>query len=112
MAQTFNGHSHRVLVAEDDDDTRSNLCDILELDGYVVSGVSTVAATLAHEHLAEFAAIILDRNLPDGTADDLLPQLNALSPNAICIIITGDADIDGTLTARASGCFGLYHQTR
>ena len=27
------------LIVEDDDDTRANLCDILELDGYRVEGV-------------------------------------------------------------------------
>ncbi|WP_182868161.1 ATP-binding protein [Rhodopirellula sp. JC639] len=93
----------QILVVEDDDDTRANLCDILELDGYSVSGVSTVAETLAHRNLDQFTTIILDRHLPDGTADDLLPRLNQLAPDAMCIVVTGDADLGGTITALREG---------
>ena len=39
--------SMTVLVAEDDKDTCANRCDILELDGYRVAAISTMAEALA-----------------------------------------------------------------
>ncbi len=45
----------------------------------------------------------MDRRLPDGTADALLPHLKQLAPEAAVIIMTGYADLDGTLTALRHG---------
>lgn len=94
---------YRVLVIEDDADTRTNLCDILELDGYLVATVGTAEATFRLDNLNEFAAIVLDRRLPDGTAAELLPQLRQAAPSAAIIIITGYADLDSTIAALRDG---------
>jgi signal transduction histidine kinase len=45
----------------------------------------------------------MDRKLPDGTADSLLPQIRQLAPEAAVIIITGHTDLDGTITALRQG---------
>jgi signal transduction histidine kinase len=95
--------SYRVLVIEDDTETRTNLCEILELDGYRVSSVGTAEETFCIENLNDFAAIILDRRLPDGTADELLPQLRQEAPSAAIIIVTGYADLDSTIAALRHG---------
>ena len=79
---------HRVLVVEDDADTRTNLCDILELDGFLVSSVGTAEEIFRIEDLNDFTAIILDRRLPDGTADELLPRLRQEAPSTAIIIIS------------------------
>jgi DNA-binding response OmpR family regulator len=65
----------RVLVVDDDPDTRANLCDILELDQHHVETAGTVAEVLARHDWARFDAVILDRKLPDGSAEELLPRL-------------------------------------
>lgn len=93
----------KVLAIEDDLDTRANLRDILELDGHYVESVATVAEAIARENWSQFSAIILDRCLPDGTADDLLPRLRLLAPEAAVIIVTGYADLDGTIAALREG---------
>ncbi len=90
-------------MIEDDADTRTNLCDILELDGYQVSSVGTAEETFCIEDLNDFTAIILDRRLPDGTADELLPRLRQEAPSAAIIIITGHADLDSTIAALRDG---------
>jgi hypothetical protein len=93
----------RILVIEDDRDTRENLCDILELDGYQVETASTIAAVSARDDLATFGAIILDRRLPDGTADEFLPQLKRQAPQASIIVVTGYGDLDGAIAALRAG---------
>lgn len=88
-----------VLVIEDDEDTRSNLCDILELDDHRVQAVGTARDALAHGGLADVEVILLDRRLPDAVAEDLLPRLQSAAPVADVIIVTGHADLDGAIAA-------------
>src|SRR5436190_6954528 len=99
----MNGHiSPVVLVVEDDADARNNLADILELDGYATRGAGTFAEALAAGDW-NLLAMILDRRLPDGTADEFLPRLRELAPEVPIIIITGYADIEGAIAALRQG---------
>jgi DNA-binding response OmpR family regulator len=91
--------SFTVLVVDDDADTRLNLCDILELDGHRVEGVGTASEALARDDWHRYGAIVLDRKLPDGTAEDLLPRLRRLAPDAAVVIVTGFADAPATISA-------------
>ena len=95
--------SHRVLIVEDDFETRAALSDVLESDGYDVEGVCTAKEALEHDDLGQYTAIILDRRLPDGNADSLLPELRELAPNTSVIIATGHADLDSTIAALRGG---------
>src|SRR5262249_4180295 len=92
-----------VLVIDDDADTRSNLTDILELDEYRVQTAGTAAEALARHTWSQLDAIILDRKLPDGSAEELLPRLRRLAPQASVIIVTGYADVQGAVGALRGG---------
>lgn len=93
----------RILAIEDDTDTLANMRDILELDGYQVDGASRVSEALHRSDWSQYSAILLDRRLPDGTAEDLLPRLVKLAPNAAVLVVTAHADLEGTLTALRHG---------
>jgi two-component system sensor kinase FixL len=93
----------RVLVVDDDADTRSNLCDILELDNFQVETAATAAEVLARTNWDGVSAILLDRRLPDGNAEELLPHLRQLAPEAAILIITGYADLQGAIAALRQG---------
>jgi two-component system, NtrC family, sensor histidine kinase HydH len=93
----------RVLVVDDDADTLANLRDILELDDWRVETAATAAEALAHGDWSGYTAVLLDRHLPDGTADDLLPRVRELAPDAALVIITGYADVDGAVSALRHG---------
>jgi signal transduction histidine kinase len=93
----------KVLSIEDDADTQANLCDLLELDGHRVEAARSVREVLARTNWPELSVVLLDRKLPDGSADALLPVLRRLAPDAAIIIVTGHADLDGTLTALRHG---------
>ncbi len=93
----------RVLIVEDDADTRANLCDILELDGYAVETAATAAEALGSRNWPDISAVMLDRKLPDGSAEDLLPRLKRLAPAAAIMIVTGYADLEGAITAIRQG---------
>jgi signal transduction histidine kinase len=93
----------RVLVIDDDADTQANLRDILELDAYEVATAGSAAEALAGTDWERTAAIILDRILPDGTAEDLLPRLKQLAPHADVLIVTGHSDLQGAIAALRQG---------
>ena len=97
------GQPLRVLVIEDDADTRANLADILELDGYEVDSAATASSAMQRDDWSAFFAIILDRRLPDGSAEELLPHLKREAPGATVVIVTGYADLDGAITAMRQG---------
>ena len=92
-----------ILVVDDDADTRANLRDILELDHHQVETAATVAEVLRRDDWSHFSAILLDRKLPDGTAEDLLPRLRALAPQASVLIVTGYSDLQGAIVALRQG---------
>jgi two-component system, LuxR family, sensor kinase FixL len=92
-----------VLVVDDDADTRSNLCDILELDHYHVETAGTAAEVLKRNDWTGVSAILLDRRLPDGNAEELLPRLRQLAPEAAILIVTGYADLQGAIAALRQG---------
>ncbi len=92
-----------ILVVEDDADASANVRDILELDGHRVRSAATAAEALSHPALAEFAAIVLDRKLPDATAETLLPALRSAAPGAAIVVVTGFADLHGAIAALRQG---------
>jgi PAS domain S-box-containing protein len=93
----------RVLVVEDDADTRANLCDILELDGHDFVAAATAAEALDRDDWPTYAAIVLDWKLPDASAETLLPKLRKLAPDAAVIVSTGVAGLEGAVVALRHG---------
>ena len=92
-----------ILVIEDDAHTRDNLRDILELDDHRVSTAGCAAEVLRRSDWTQLSAIILDRGLPDATAEQLMPRLKALAPYAEVIVVTGHSDIQGAIAALQHG---------
>ncbi len=88
-----------VLVIDDDPDTQANLRDILELDDYRVATAGSAAEALDRQDWSAFTAIILDRKLPDSSAEELLPRLRQRAPAAAIMIVTGYTDLHGAIAA-------------
>jgi hypothetical protein len=95
--------SRIALVVEDDADTRANLQDILELDEWQVETASSVREVLQRDKWDTLSIVILDRLLPDGNAEALLPIIRERAPHAAAIIVTGYADLDDAISALRQG---------
>jgi len=100
-----NDDSLHILVIEDDADTQANIRDILALDGYCVSAASTCAEALDRDCWDDVSAILLDRKLPDGTAEEILPRLRQLAPHAQIVVVTGFPDVESTIGALREGAY-------
>jgi PAS domain S-box-containing protein len=97
-----------ILVIEDDADTRANVCDILELDGYAAVTAATFAEAIDRSDWDSIAAILMDRLLPDGNAEAMLPrfrQLLSKTPTIPIVIITGFPDVQGAIGALREGAY-------
>src|SRR6185369_1381117 len=97
------GSTPLVLVVDDDEDTRFNLSDILELDGYRVDVAASAHELLSRSDWSDLSLVLLDRKLPDGTPEEVMPRLQQRAPQAAVIIVTGYADIEGAITALRNG---------
>jgi PAS domain S-box-containing protein len=98
-----NEESLRVLVVEDDADTQANVADILELDGYAAVMASTFAEALNRTDWVHIAAILMDRLLPDGNAEEMLPRFRRVAPSTPIVVVTGFPDVQGAIDALRAG---------
>ncbi|MDA1232203.1 MAG: response regulator [Planctomycetota bacterium] len=97
------GQQDSILIVDDDPDMVSGLRRVLSLDNYQVETAGSIAEMLNRSDWSHFLAILLDRKLPDGYAEDVLPQLIAVAPDSAVIIVTGYADLDSTIAALRNG---------
>ena len=83
-----------VLLVEDDRSLRMLVRQGLELEGARVIEAETLAQ--ARALLDEpFEGVVLDRNLPDGRGEDLLPDLLAVLPPSRIIVHSTDGGLEG-----------------
>ena len=92
-----------VLIVDDEPDMVSGLRRLLSLDNYRVETAGSIAEMMNRTDLSDFFAILLDRKLPDGYAEDVLPRLTAAAPESAVIIVTGYADLNSSIAALRSG---------
>lgn len=95
----------RILLVEDNADARANMSDILELDGHEVVPAATIGEGIQLAESGHFSAIILDRQLPDGDAQDAIPDFARLIPNAPIVVVTGLPDIESAVQALRGGAY-------
>ena len=93
----------RILIVDDDPMIRSQVRHLLEVDHCEVQDVATLAA--ARAAFVEFRpeVVLLDYELPDGTALDLLPFLKENAPDVPVVVLTGHREIDVAVATIKAG---------
>ncbi len=80
----------KIFLADDDESNRVTLAALLEMDGFEVDTADSFASALsALQSNSDYAAVILDYNLGDGTALDLIDHVRQGLPDAKLIILSG-----------------------
>ncbi len=83
-----------IMIVDDDPAIRFGLRDFFESNSYdVVDAASCAAAEQAFRSSRPDIAV-LDYSLPDGTAIELMPRLQAIDPGVPLVILTGHGSID------------------
>jgi DNA-binding NtrC family response regulator len=83
-----------ILIVDDDELVLESLGDRLKSQGYGVSAASRVDIALKMFNAETCDAAIVDYELPDGTALDLIPKLKALDASIPVLVLTGRGTID------------------
>jgi DNA-binding NtrC family response regulator len=93
----------RVLIVEDDEAVRLTIINFLEHKGFETIGGQNCEE--AERYLQSFRpdVAILDYNLPDGNALDLMSRLHAVDSSMPIIILTGYGSIDLAVQAVKQG---------
>lgn len=104
------------LVVEDSDDTREWLIDVLSsvFPKLQVEGEATFAEGLDTANRVRPDVCLVDLRLPDGDGADLIRQIRARVPHAVCIVATVFDDEKHVFPALRAGAHGylLKDQSR
>jgi two-component system, cell cycle sensor histidine kinase and response regulator CckA len=102
------GQARRILVADEDEDSRRQSADILRRHGYVVFEVSTAAALLqaVRERLVE--AAVVDAGLADKTGGDLFGAADGPVAAVAVVLCTASYNVDRAVEAMKRGACDYF----
>lgn len=96
-------HSARVMVVEDEPNARRALTALLESDGYDSVGVESAEDALAELDGFPAEVFLVDVRLPGMSGLDLISEVRARIPEAICIVMTAFSSVESAVTAMQRG---------
>jgi two-component system, NtrC family, response regulator AtoC len=95
----------KILVVDDDQAIRWTLSEALRSWSFTAVEAGTVAEALAQFNSESPVAVLLDIDLPDGSGLDVLRQIKEERPDVVVIMITGDVQVDNTISALRGGAY-------
>ncbi len=93
----------KVLIVDDEAELRIAIVEFLEQRSYEVTEAGSCKTAVYEFRRNRPDAVILDYSLPDGTALDVLRQLQTIDATVPTIILTGHGSIDLAVTAVKMG---------
>lgn len=95
----------RILVVEDEDNTRHALTKLLTREGYFVEGVANGYEALCYLRRQSVNLIVTDIQMPRMDGITFLRELNKNFPGSNVIMITAYGGVDSYLEAMNLGAF-------
>jgi len=92
-----------ITVIDDESAIRNMLGTFLKMKGYEVYTYNGGVAALDNERTMQSHVVISDLNMPDMDGLTLLKKVKSVNSEAVCILITGMATLDSTITALRTG---------
>ncbi|HEX3187036.1 MAG TPA: sigma-54 dependent transcriptional regulator [Pyrinomonadaceae bacterium] len=97
--------NEHILVVDDDQAIRWTLREALQSWGFAAVDAGTVAEAVKLFKTDPPAAVLLDIDLPDGSGLDVLREIKLEHPDAIVIMITGNVQVENTISALRGGAY-------
>ena len=94
---------HRILLVDDEVSIRFGLSEVLRQHGYIVEETATAAAAREAIRSMRPDAVLVDHQLPDGDALDLIPLFLSIDPLLPVLVMTGHASIELAVSAVKAG---------
>jgi DNA-binding NtrC family response regulator len=89
----------KILIVDDEAELRDAIADFLKQRGFEVIEAASCKSALYEFRRNKPDAVVLDYSLPDGTALDVLRQLQSTDSTVPMVILTGHGSIDLAVTA-------------
>ncbi|MCY1046026.1 response regulator [Corallococcus sp. bb12-1] len=90
----MDGERIKVLLVEDDGDSRELLAELLEDDFDVTTAADGVSGLRAFEEIHP-DVVVTDESLPGMNGTELAQQVKEREPNARVVLVSGYAQVDG-----------------
>ena len=100
----------RLLIVEDDAQQLHTLTDIMEDEGFDVTGCASAAEAMQHIESQDFGVAIVDYRLPDQSGDQLLESIKSMSRRTRVIIHTGYGSFESAKIAVNLGAFAYVEK--
>jgi DNA-binding response OmpR family regulator len=94
---------HDILVVDDDQELRENICEILSDAGFTVTPAASGEAALDCLEQQTFDVVLLDLIMPGMDGKEVLPLIKRQSPSVRVIMITAFATIENAVSAMRKG---------
>ncbi|MBI4557426.1 MAG: response regulator [Candidatus Hydrogenedentes bacterium] len=94
-----------LLIVEDDAAQRLVLNDMLRRMGYDCETAATCAEGRQLFTHGRFSSSLIDLGLPDGNGLSLLQEFQAVDPNLVSVVLTGDAAAETVIDTMRAGAF-------
>ncbi len=97
--------NQRILLVDDDDDTRTLMCEGLRRRGLDVEMVDSAQACLTRIDTSPFDVVVTDVSMPGMSGIELCGALHDRDPPLLAIVVTSLRDRTIQTAAMASGAF-------
>ncbi len=95
----------RILIAEDDRNTREGLVELLSDEGYEVTGVIDGEQAYESARKKQFDVLLTDMRMPRVNGLNLIKRVTGASPETSIIMMTAFATVETAVKAMRDGAF-------
>ncbi|MDQ3364535.1 MAG: sigma-54 dependent transcriptional regulator [Myxococcota bacterium] len=92
-----------LLLVDDDEDTRTLLCEAMRRRGFNVDAVASGAACLERVRDVGVDLVVTDIQMPGMSGIALCEELHERHPDVMSIVLTGVGDLDNAIAACRAG---------
>ncbi|CAN5911884.1 sigma-54 dependent transcriptional regulator [soil metagenome] len=93
----------KILLVDDDEDTRMLLCESLQRRGYTCETVASAAACLERVRSTAIDVVVTDIQMPGMSGISLCGELHERHPDVLSIVLTGVGDLEMAIGAIRAG---------
>ena len=94
-----------ILIAEDDRHTMEGLTEILQEEGYAVTGVPNGQQAIEVASQSSFDILLTDMKMPKLNGMDLISKMKTVCPQTKIIMMTAFATVETAVQALRDGAF-------
>ncbi len=93
----------RILIVDDEENTRSAIKRALELFGYQTEDAANGSQAISWLSRARFDLVLLDLNMPEVNGVQVMDYIQTNQPGLAVIVLTAHATLDSAITAIKTG---------